>query len=275
VPVKALLRCYSIPALLRLRAVAGGAVSAAEARQQARALRRVAAASSTSSSSSSSTAAASGRPAHSWTQADHFGDGYWGVEHRGMGGGVTLWGGGPALSKSRSEPLPPPSRCKSGGVRVPGTNFTCFTSTKVQILTPEELASLAGAADERNECCVCMDAIACTRLGKNDGASLISGTKVLKYIFFRVIRSLISGTKVLQLVVLKYIFLRVTQLHALHRVFFSFFGQLMYLFFERYPAPCAHDCLCNACALIIVNSGGSCPLCRTATTGFIKISARR
>jgi hypothetical protein len=272
VPDQARLRCYTIPALLRLR-VAGGAVSAAEARQQARALRRVAAASSTSSSSSSSIAAASRRPAHSWTQSDQFGDGYWGVEHQGMGGGVTLWGGGAALSKSRSEPLPPPSRCKSGGVRVPGTNFTCFTSTKVRMLTPEELASLAGAVDERNECCVCMDAIACTRLGENDGASLISGTKVLKYIVFRVIRCLISGTKVLKLVVLKYIFLRVIQLHALIASFPLFWT--LYLFFERYPAPCAHDCLCNACAQIIVNSGGPCPLCRTATTGFIKISARR
>ena len=104
---------------------------------------------------------------------------------------------------------------------MPGTNFAGFTSTKVQILTPEELASLAGAVHESNECCVCMDAAACTRLGEIDGASLIE-LVVLQCIFLRVICSLISGTKVLKLEGLKFVFVGVTQLHALIASFFFF-----------------------------------------------------
>jgi hypothetical protein len=39
--------------------------------------------------------------------------------------------------------------------------------------------------------------------------------------------------------------------------------------------PCAHDCLCKACAQVIVGESRTCPLCRSATTGFILVSSRQ
>jgi hypothetical protein len=39
--------------------------------------------------------------------------------------------------------------------------------------------------------------------------------------------------------------------------------------------PCAHDCLCQACAQVIVGESRTCPLCRSATSGFILVSSRQ
>jgi hypothetical protein len=51
---------------------------------------------------------------------------------RRTGGGVTLWGGGSRRPRQSGC-------CRFSHSERPGTQFTCFTGTKVRILTPEEL----------------------------------------------------------------------------------------------------------------------------------------